>query len=49
MEVMRELLSHVADELNTKVVRYEADGGWYTLHFDTVKREATSISFERSK
>lgn len=45
MQFMKEMLTHLADELNVKQVIAEADGGIYTLQFDTIKREATDITF----
>lgn len=46
MDHWREMLSHLADELNVKRVEYAADGGTYVLEYDTVRREATSIEFK---
>lgn len=45
MELIKTMLEHLADELNVKQVIYPVDGGSYTLQFDTIKREATSLTF----
>lgn len=43
---LKEQLTIIADELNSKEVTYPTDTGMYTLRFDTIKREAISLDFK---
>lgn len=46
---LKDQLTVIADELNTRQVVYPADGGIYTLEFDTISREATAFNFSKEE